>query len=156
MITLFHVLTFVGALGGLLQGISIGSHYFGFLGAVLLAPVFAFIGYHIGNVPWLLVLRAERKRFDKESTEALIDGLNGKYALCPNLVLVHLRNRGVDIQQFLPYLCELMTSDDFHTRAKGWIALRSALPEYAEMIPSYFPTLSKEKCLEIVEKIKNA
>jgi len=156
MITLFHVFTFLGAIAGLLLGISTGSHYFGFVGAALLAPLFAFVGYHIGNIPWLLVLRGEKKRFDKESTDALIDGLNGKYALCPNLVLVHLRNRGVDVQRFLPYLCELMTADDLHTRNRGWVALRSALPEHAEMIPSYFPTLSKEECLEIVEKLKNA
>lgn len=35
----------------------------------------------------------------------------------------------------------------------AWVAMRSALSEYA-MIPSYRPTLSKEECLRIVGRLE--
>lgn len=156
MITLFHVLTFAGAVAGFSLGFALGTHYFGWVGATIFAPVLCFAGYHLGNIPWILVLRGEKRRFDRESTEELIEGLNGKYAFCPNLVLATLRIRGVDIRGFLPYLCDLMDSDDVYTRNRGWVALRSALPEYAEMIPSYLPSLSREECSKLVKTIRNA
>jgi len=154
MITIFHLLQFLGLLIGAFVGARLGYTALGVIGACLFAPLLAYVGYRLGNLAWIWVLRSEKKKFQKESTQELIAGLNGKYAFCPNIVLAELRIRGEDISAFLPYLCDLMISKDVYTRNRGWIALRSALPEYAALIPSYFPTLELTKCEEIIQKLK--
>jgi hypothetical protein len=135
-------------------GAHLGYIAFGALGAIILAPVLAFAGFRLGSLPLILVLRSEKKKFQKENTQDLIEGLTGKYAYYPNIVLAELRNRGEDISVFLPFLCDLMVSPEIHTRIRGWVALRSALPEYAALIPSYHPSLDQSKCEEIIQKLK--
>ena len=154
MITIFHVLQFAGLVFGALIGWKLGSGFYGVPGAVAGTVLFAFVGYQAGNLPWRLVLLFEKKRFSKQSTQELIEGLRGRYLFCPNLVLVELRTRGEDVRPFIPYLCELMTSDDIGTRSRGWVALKSAVPEYAALIPAYHPALGKDECIRIAETLK--
>jgi hypothetical protein len=154
MITLFHVFQMLGLLVGAMIGARLGFSVFGITGACILAPLLAYFGFRLGNLPWIWVLRSEKKKFQKESTKDLIDGLRGKYAFCPNIVLAELRIRGEDITAFLPYLQDLMVSPDVYTRNRGWVALKSALPEYALLIPSYLPTLELSQCQEIVKTLK--
>ena len=154
MITVFHLFQFLGLLIGGLVGARLGYTVFGAVGACLLASLLAYLGFRLGNLPWIWVLRSEKKKFQKETTQALIEGLKGKYAFCPNIVLAELRVRGEDVSVFLPFLRDLMVSPDMYTRNRGWVALRSALPEYAALIPSYLPTLELSKCQEIIQKLK--
>lgn len=154
MVTIFHLFAMIGILSGGLIGWQLGFDLGGIPGAIAGAPLLAFTGFHLGNLPWRLIAWYELKKLSRLDARQLVAELYDNHNYSPNFVLTALRAKGEDVRPFLPYLCDLMTSRHFYKRVQGWVALRSALPEYAALILSYLPNqqpADRERLVQILK-----
>lgn len=146
MFTIFHLFKIVGSLAGALAFMPGGWQRFGWAGALLGIAIGGAVGYILGSIPDLLSLRAMVREMGAKTVPELRALLRSSGCLTPNCVLLELHSRGEDIAQELPLVVELLSSDDFNSRGRGWAALTSAFPELVRKIPDYRISESGEEC----------
>ena len=146
MLTIFHVLKFTGFVIGLSLGLGYGGHYFGIGGLIIGALGGMYLGLLVGGIPWRLALLSSKRELGRKSTEELRTMLHSPACLTPNFVLLELRCRGEDIQCELPLVLDMLTSDSFDQRGRGWAALTSAFPEQARKLQGYRISESVDEC----------
>lgn len=146
MFTLFDLIRLLAIVCGVVALGSIGRNTFGVLGCVIGVPIGFVFGALIGQLPLVVVLKLMSRRFGSMTVEELVNDLHGNACLAPNILLLELNRRGVDIQCELPFVQSLLASNEMHRRMAGWAALTSAFPELVGRIPGYSPTATTAEC----------
>jgi hypothetical protein len=139
MLGLLDLLCLVGTVTGVTVGSVLGFEHFGVWGAVggglaslwLCSRLVAFVRLQ----ELILIKRSFRNR----STGSLYAEVVERRCLMLNFTLLELRSRGVDIAPLLLVVLDGLESEDAGNRARGWAALSSAYPEWAENIRDYQP-----------------
>ena len=93
MFTLFHVFSLVGLLLGLIGGYHLGHHFGLFIGLGG-ALVGGWLGFHAGNLPFLVSTWFIHYQFRVKPTSQLWNDLHTGDCLMPNMVLRELKRRG--------------------------------------------------------------
>ncbi|MCW8133286.1 MAG: hypothetical protein KIS92_23280 [Planctomycetota bacterium] len=155
MFTLFHFFVLVGAFVGIGTGLFVGVKSFGIFGGILGALTGGYLGVAVGRIPEWVTLRLLIRNLNAKSTTELKTLLHGPNCLTPNVVLLELRRRGEDIRQELPFVLDLLVSEDAGGRGKGWAALTSAFPELAAQVQDYRIADSVDDCRRKLEKLRS-
>jgi hypothetical protein len=155
MVTIFHVLTLLAVVGSAALGATAGWHFFGVLGAILGALAGLLAGALIGQVPLVAGMLMVGRRYEKMATEELREHLHAGECAAPNLVLLELCRRGENIEEELPLLQQMLTSEDVQQRTRGWAALRSAFPDRATQMAGYSPFGTIDECRKHTEALSN-
>ena len=156
MLTLFHVLKFIGFVVGLSTGVAYGARYFGIAGCVVGGLAGMYLGMLVGNIPKRMVLRSGKRELERKTVEELRTMLHIQHCMTPNLVLLELQCRGEDIRCELPVVWDMLVSDSFDQRGRGWAALRSAFPELAKKLRGYRISDSVDECRKKIEVFRVA
>ncbi len=135
--TIFHALFFVAEIYAIALGVKYGCQYGGTLGGLAGAVVGATVGFAAGKLPLLGALCYARRKLAAQSTEQLRAQLRDGRDLAPNILLLELKHRGVDINPELPFVLDMLVSDSQLRRSCGWNALASAFPKLASEIRDY-------------------
>ena len=154
MFTLFHVIVLVGLASGAMLGARVGSVLFGTVGGVIGGIVGAVAGIIVGRVPDLLALRLLTRDLRVKSTAELRAYLRSPDCLTPNCVLLELRSRGEDIQCELPFVLDLLASENVGRRCFGWAALTSAFPDLVDQVRDYRIGDSVDECRRKIETLR--
>ncbi len=154
MITTFDLLQigvpfFLALVGG-----ALGSEIGGSVGLVVGAVAGCVPGVFLGRIPWLLAIRSTRRKLSGRSTGQLLTELREHRTFTPNFLLHELASRGHDISAELPVMFDLLASEHFHCRTRGWAAVLSAFPGVARQMQSYSPAHSIDRCRSEVERIR--
>jgi hypothetical protein len=149
MVTIFHLLMVLAVVGGAALGAAAGWNIAGILGAVVGTVAGVIAGGIVGQIPIAAGMLIVGRRFEKMTTSQLRAHLHDDECSTPNLVLLELRRRGEPIEDELPFLHTLLTSEDVQQRTRGWAALRSAFPELAEQMPGYNPLAPTDQCCRL-------
>jgi len=146
MFTLFDLFRLASMIGGAALLGALGWRHMGIVGCVVGIPVGWILGGLIGQLPFIIGLTWIARRLQQQTNDELLDELHSGRCPTPNLHLLELGRRGYDIQRELPFIHNLLSSDDMNQRMKGWVVLTSAFPEFVEQIPDYNPTAPTEDC----------
>jgi hypothetical protein len=148
MFTLFHLIRLISVLAGLVWGWSYGRHLFGIAGAILGAILGFVIGNIIGYIPEWLALKTIVPKLSKMSEEELRRKISDPECYIPNLILLELNSRGLNIDNHLADVLNMLRSDDSSRRGFGWAALTSAFPDATKEVKTYDINDSIEKCIQ--------
>ena len=146
MFTLYHLIRLLGMVGGATALGAVGWNTFGLPGCVAGAPFGLVLGAIVGQLPLVIALKLLSQRLEQMTDEQLTDELHDPACRTPNLLLLELNRRGVDIQRELHFVQSLLASDEMHRRVAGFAALTSAFPELLDRIPDYSPTATTAEC----------
>jgi hypothetical protein len=141
---LFHLLPLMGLAVGLAMGLTWGITRFGWLPGLACGLAGAFVGFMLARLPGAILLARAIHALKRRSTPDLRDELYTDRLATVNLILGELRARGEDTPEDRAFVLDLMASDDYNDRCRGWAALMTAYPEEAERIPGYSPVLATE------------
>ncbi len=146
MFTLFNLIRLLTIVGGVFALGSLGWNTLGILGCVIGVPIGFVFGSIIGQLPLVVVLKWMSRRLDRMTDKKVVNALHDPACPTPNIFLLELNRREIDIQCELPFVQLLLASDEMHRRTAGWAALTSAFPELVGRIPGYNPTATAAEC----------
>ena len=146
MITVFHIISFISAVVGLMLGILLGARVNGWSGSAMGAVVGAFFGLLIGRLPGIFSQRALVRSIRRKTTTELQEILQGKEYYIFHLAIAELAVRGEDIQKQRKHVLNLLTSEPHAARVCGWRTLRYFYPEAATQIEAYRPNDPVDVC----------
>ena len=154
MITLFDVLQWGAAFGGMLYGVRVGAR-FGWVG-VIGGGLVGFVGGSIlGRVPWVISRGWYRWHLKRTSTEELKSELKEQYYVS-HLLIAELVIRGEPVEQFWPYVLSQVRGEFSDERRFGWENLRIWFPRMAQQVEGFDPCASTEACREKLKAIEAA
>lgn len=152
--TIFDVFKCVTVVAGILIGSKYGYIKFGVIGAFVGSIIGSGAGFIVGRLPYLYVAHLTQRNLENETSQRLRERLrSGNEFYIAHLLLAHLMKRGEGIGDELPFIINLLKSDDSDRRRFGWSALKLAFPETASMIAEYQPTDTTDKCQTIVSRL---
>jgi hypothetical protein len=76
--------------------------------------------------------------------------------ITPNFILLELKCRGVNIDEFLPVVLALLESDRSDRRTTGYAAFLSAFSQYSALLPKYNPFNETAECQAKVAVLREA
>lgn len=150
--TFFDALIVVGIIAGIFIGYKCGLLWFGTIGAIGGALAGGVMGYIVARLPWVFADRSIKLKLAKESSQQLRERLHREY-FAALLILAQLMKRGEDISDELPWVIDLLKSEDKNRRIFGWRTLKFAFPKIAAQIAEYRPTDSTEKCRALASRL---
>jgi hypothetical protein len=156
MITLFDLFKMMAALGLAAVGGSLGWKAAGWMGGILGGGVGLIFGVFLGGLPWKLTVWRTRRELSTKPTDQLLSELREHRTLMPNFILLELAARGHDIRAEMPVILDLLGSQEFHRRTRGWAAMCTAFPATAGEMKSYSPAHPVERCRAEVQRIQQA
>lgn len=152
--TIFHVLEFVGWIGGAVIGFHYGHHLFGTYGGVLGCIVGLVIGHVAGKLPFLIAWSC--LNIKNKSTADLRKILDGDQYYIYHLALASLMARGEDITCYKDKLLALLGGPDEDKRRFALGSLKLAFPELAMQVRDFNPGDRTEVCAAKVKAIIDA
>lgn len=154
MFTLFHLSSLVGLVFGLIGGFHLG-HRFGLSGSLGGALVGGWLGFHAGNLPFLVSTWFVHYQFRTKSISQLWGDLHSEKCLMPNMVLRELRRRGEPMADGLIVVMALLVSEDRDARCRGYTAFLSNFPELLEKMSGYNPDAPDAERHEAVGRLRS-
>jgi hypothetical protein len=143
---------------GILLGSAVGYNYFGILGGIIGALLFAAIGVFIGSIPRQLSNRHHnqklariRHEISKQSTEELIEDLRLRRTANAHFIIAELSLRNYKISSLIPLLVNYLSSNNISERVGGWASFKQFLPNI--LPPDYSPSASEESRRFAIKKL---
>ena len=137
MVGLLELLSLIGVVLGTVAGSVLGFEMLGVWGALGGGLASLWVSGRLALGFRRRELLRIRRLFRHRSTEDLHDEVMGRRCMMPNVALLELGSRGVDLGPYLGGVLELLESKVEGDRIRGWAALASAYPGWAENIPGY-------------------
>jgi hypothetical protein len=147
MITIFHLMQWGGIAAGLIYGWSYGEQWFGVIGAVTGAILGAIGGNFIGILPLWIVMKFITPKLSKLSEQELRQQVSDPECMIPNLILLELSSRNLNIENHISDVLNMLRSEDTSRRGFGLAALNSVFPNLASEIDTYSIDDSVEQCI---------
>jgi hypothetical protein len=101
----------------------------------------------------LLTIHLMRRQFARLSVSELRNQLTTSFT--PNHILLELKARGEDISQDVEPVLSLLEAEESFTRTRGWAALLSAFPKWADSIRGYNPMRPVSECHQKVAELRH-
>jgi hypothetical protein len=155
MFTVFHVSVLVGIGGGVALGWTHGTQLYGPAGGLAAAVASGYAGFLVGRLPELVVLWSLCGSLASKTSDQLHALLHGPDCQAPNLVLLELQRRGEDVRSELGLILDLLVSEDFAQRGRGWAAMSSAFPDLAGQARDYHLGDSVGECRRKTEALRH-
>jgi len=154
MITAFDLLQWILPVILAAFGAGFGSGFAGNTGAVAGAALGIVGGIYLGGLPWKRVARSTLRELSQKTTEELLHDLHSQRTFMPNFCLLALASRDYDITTEIPTILNLLESEHFHHRTRGWAAMLTAFPNIANALSPYSPAHSLESCRANVQRVR--
>ena len=123
MISVFHLLQWMGTFLGVSVGIFAGHHWFGWIGGTVGAVVGFYVGGMAGRLPFAITTVLLKRDLDKCDVATLRSRLENEPYIA-HLIISHLLIRGEPVESFQGYVSKLLTSDCPERRRCGEHILR--------------------------------
>jgi hypothetical protein len=146
VLTVYHLFFWVAICAGAGAGWAGGAEWHGVGGGMAGALIGGWLGFLLGKLPEILVLKWLYSHLSGATSNELRDFLHQPDCHIPNVVLLELQRRGEDIYQELGVILDLLVSKEVPRRALGWAALNSAFPDLALELCDYSIVDSIEEC----------
>jgi len=144
----------IPALGIVLGGLA-GHRLFGPIGLVIGAILGLIIGSFLGKLPGNRMLIAIHRELKDKSDDDLRASLRSPDCKYPNITLLELNRRGVNISSELPVVLDMLEAEDIERRRKGVAAITSAFPGIADKVSDYKPTDTVDECRKKIQVLRN-
>lgn len=153
MITIFDIIQLTFPVFGMIIGFKLGGP-FGFWTSIVLSIIGLIIGFVLGKMPFALTILFLKKGFKNRASVDLRQEFAKDDCLIPNILLLELSSRGENLSDELEALLERLNANNIDKRSRAWIALKSAFPDTANMIPDYHFSDSPEVRKRKIDKLK--